>query len=69
MSRNDLAKLPSNRFEALSGNRKGQFGIRANQQWLNLPKIYELRCTEQEEGEQIKRTILRRSEPSPLTTL
>ncbi len=29
----DLAALPSNRFEALSGNRGGQFSIRINQQW------------------------------------
>lgn len=28
-----LAALPSNRFEALKGNRKGQFGIRVNDQW------------------------------------
>jgi proteic killer suppression protein len=33
VSRNDLMRLPSNRFEALSGNRKGQFSIRINQQW------------------------------------
>jgi proteic killer suppression protein len=33
MSRNDLMRLPSNRFEALSGGRKGQVGIRINQQW------------------------------------
>ena len=26
-------RLPSNRFEALSGDRKGQFSIRINQQW------------------------------------
>ena len=32
-SRNDVMKLPSNRFEALGGNRKGQFSIRINQQW------------------------------------
>lgn len=32
-SRNDLMKLPSNRFEALGGNRNGQFSIRINQQW------------------------------------
>ena len=32
-SRNDLMRLPSNRFEALSGDRKGQFSIRINQQW------------------------------------
>jgi len=29
----DLMKLPSNRFEALGGDRKGQFGIRINDQW------------------------------------
>jgi proteic killer suppression protein len=29
----DLAIPPSNRLEALSGNRKGQFSIRINNQW------------------------------------
>jgi proteic killer suppression protein len=29
----DLMLLPSNRFEALGGDRKGQFSIRINQQW------------------------------------
>ncbi len=29
----DLAGLPSNHFEALSGNRKGQYSIRINKQW------------------------------------
>lgn len=29
----DLAQLPSNRLEALSGDRKGQYSIRINQQW------------------------------------
>lgn len=29
----DLRALPSNRLEALSGDRKGQFSIRINQQW------------------------------------
>ncbi len=29
----DLAGLPSNRLEALSGDRKGQYSIRINQQW------------------------------------
>jgi proteic killer suppression protein len=33
MSRNDLMRLPSNRFEALGGGRKGQFSVRINQQW------------------------------------
>ncbi|PTY03642.1 plasmid maintenance system killer protein [Verrucomicrobia bacterium LW23] len=32
-SRNDLALLQSNRFEALGGTRRGQFSIRINQQW------------------------------------
>ncbi|MGA2851942.1 MAG: type II toxin-antitoxin system RelE/ParE family toxin [Terracidiphilus sp.] len=30
---NDLAALPGNRFEALAGDRKGQFSIRINDQW------------------------------------
>ena len=29
----DLAVLPGNRFEALKGNRKGQYSIRVNDQW------------------------------------
>jgi proteic killer suppression protein len=29
----DLAALPSNRLEALGGDRKGQHSIRINQQW------------------------------------
>lgn len=29
----DLMNLPSNRFEALVGNRAGQHSIRVNQQW------------------------------------
>ena len=33
VNRNDLMKLPSNRFEALGGRRQGQFSIRINQQW------------------------------------
>ena len=28
-----LKALPSNRFEALSGDRKGQYSIRVNKQW------------------------------------
>ncbi len=32
-TRNDLINLPSNHFESLSGNRKGQFSIRINHQW------------------------------------
>jgi len=29
----DLAGLPGNRFEALVGDRKGQYSIRINDQW------------------------------------
>ena len=29
----DLTGLPGNRFEALSGDRKGQYSIRINEQW------------------------------------
>ena len=29
----DLSVLPGNRFEALAGNRKGQYSIRINDQW------------------------------------
>ena len=29
----DLRQLPSNRLEALVGDRKGQYSIRVNQQW------------------------------------
>ena len=29
----DLAALPGNRFEALVGDRKGQYSIRVNDQW------------------------------------
>jgi proteic killer suppression protein len=32
-SLHDLAQLPSNHLEALSGDRKGQFSIRINRQW------------------------------------
>ena len=28
-----LMRLPSNRFKALGGNRKGQYSIRINDQW------------------------------------
>jgi len=33
MSLADLAALPSNRLEALGGDRRGQYSIRINQQW------------------------------------
>ena len=29
----DLAALPGNRFESLTGDRKGQYSIRINDQW------------------------------------
>jgi len=29
----DLGALPGNRFEALAGDRKGQYSIRVNDQW------------------------------------
>jgi len=29
----DLMRLPSNRFESLGGDRRGQFSIRINKQW------------------------------------
>ena len=29
----DLAALPGNRFEALTGDRKGEYSIRINDQW------------------------------------
>ena len=32
-SLSDLRNLPSNRFESLKGNRKGQYSIRINSQW------------------------------------
>ena len=32
----DLAALPGNRFETLKGDRKGQYSIRINDQWLDL---------------------------------
>ena len=33
VSIHDLIRLPSNCFETLSGDRKGQFSIRINRQW------------------------------------
>ena len=33
ISRNDLAALPSNRLEALRGDRKGQYSIAIDRQW------------------------------------
>jgi proteic killer suppression protein len=33
MTIKDLAALPGNRFEALAGDRKGQYSIRINDRW------------------------------------
>ncbi len=33
VSLNDVAALPGNRFEALTGDRKSQYSIRINDQW------------------------------------
>jgi len=33
VSREDLMRLPSNRFEALHGDRRGLFSIRINDEW------------------------------------
>ncbi|WP_373525069.1 type II toxin-antitoxin system RelE/ParE family toxin [Nostoc sp.] len=33
ISKEDLMQLPSNRFESLGGDRKGQYSIRINDQW------------------------------------
>ena len=33
LSLKDLAALPGNRFEALLGDRKGQYSVRINDQW------------------------------------
>jgi len=33
LSLKDLAALPGNRLEALTGNRRGQYSIRINDQW------------------------------------
>ena len=33
VSLRDLSALPGNRFEALAGDRKGQYSIRINDQW------------------------------------
>jgi toxin HigB-1 len=35
----DLAALPGNRFEALSGDRKGQYSIRINDQLADLFRV------------------------------
>lgn len=40
-SLNDLKELPSNRFEVLKGDRKGEFSISINMQWRICFKWYE----------------------------
>jgi len=40
-SLNDLRALPSNRFEALKGNRKGEYSISINMQWRVCFKWYQ----------------------------
>jgi proteic killer suppression protein len=40
-SLNDLKELPSNRFEAMKGDRKGEFSISINMQWRICFKWYE----------------------------
>ena len=35
----DLAALPGNRFEALKGDRKGQYSVRINAQWADLFRV------------------------------
>ncbi|WP_045213920.1 type II toxin-antitoxin system RelE/ParE family toxin [Desulfonatronovibrio magnus] len=38
---NDLKELPSNRFEALKGSRKGEYSISVNMQWRVTFKWYQ----------------------------
>jgi len=40
-SLNDLKELPSNRFEALNSNRKGEYSISVNMQWRICFKWYQ----------------------------
>jgi proteic killer suppression protein len=40
-SLNDLRALPPNRFEALKGNRKGEYSISINMQWRVCFKWYQ----------------------------
>ena len=47
-SLDDLKQLPSNRFEALKGDRKGQYSIRINRQWRICFKWYDDRPQEVE---------------------
>lgn len=76
MSAPELAKVlhvPANRiYQILKGQRAltADTALRLSQwlgtsaeMWLNLQKLYELRLAEQQEGEKIKRTIVRREPP------
>ena len=77
MSAPELAEVlhvPANRiYQILKGQRAltADTALRLSQwlgtsaeMWLNLQKLYELRLAEQQEGEKIKRTIVRREPKS-----
>ncbi len=69
----EILHVPANRiYQILKGQRAltADTALRLSQwlgtsaeMWLNLQKLYELRLTEQQEGEEIKRTIVRRESP------
>lgn len=69
----EVLHVPANRiYQILKGQRAltADTALRLSQwlgtsaeMWLNLQKLYELRLTEQKEGEEIKRTIVRREPP------
>jgi addiction module HigA family antidote len=66
----EILHVPANRiYQILRGRRAmtADTALRLSQwlgtsaeMWLNLQKLYELRLAEQQEGETIKRTIVRR---------
>ncbi len=66
-----ILHVPANRiYQILRGQRAltADTALRLSQwlgtsaeMWLNLQKLYELRLAEQQEGEKIKRTIVRRA--------
>ncbi len=67
----EVLHVPANRiYQILRGQRAltADTALRLSQwlgtsaeMWLNLQKLYELRLAEQQEGEKIKRTIVRRA--------
>ena len=67
----EILHIPANRiYQILRGQRAltADTALRLSQwlgtsaeMWLNLQKLYELRLAEQQEGEKIKRTIVRRA--------